>query len=398
MSFLYFYQYFGTPKGGWSTRVYETCKRWVEQGHKVTVITCLYDKSDLTANGFISTYNIEGIHVKVINVKLSNKHTFLRRLIGFFGFALIAGWVGIRQKADWIVASSGPITIGIPALITKWVKRKPLVFEVRDLWPEGAIALGILKHKLLQKVAYWFERLCYKNASLVVTASPAMQMDIKSRFPEVNTYTIPNASDLALFGNGQYEIPTKYQGKKLFVYTGTLGLIDDCEQILEAAKILRDRQLNDYKILLIGDGKERDELEAKAKDLGLVNTEFLGQMPKVDLVGYVQQAVAMLFTVKPIPFMDKCSPNKMFDAFAAGTPIIQTTQGWIKELLAQENCGINVDPRNPEAMADAMQYLAENDSARLEMSINAQRLAMERFNRDKLAIDMLHQIEQASAQ
>lgn len=399
LNILYFYQYFGTPKGGWSTRVYEMCRRWVQAGHRVRVITSLYDKSDLQAGGIYTRHRIDGIEVYVINVKLSNKHGFLYRIFTFIWYAVVATVLGIRLSCDVIVASSGPITIGIPALLTKWVKQKPMVFEVRDLWPEGAVAFNILRNPLLVKAAYWFEALCYRESALVVTASPGATANIKERFPEVPVETIPNAADVELFRHRAVPPtdPRYSNGKKHFVYTGTLGLIDDCTQIVAACSALQRRHRDDIEVLMIGDGKERPALEALAKKERLSNIHFLGLMPKESLVGYLRASRASLLTVKPIPFMDNCSPNKMFDAFAAGVPVVQTTQGWIRDLLESKGGGLNVAAGDPEDFADALELLADDDTLHARMSLEAAALADTTFSRDVLSMKMLDALERASA-
>jgi glycosyltransferase involved in cell wall biosynthesis len=392
MRILYLYQYFGTPRGGWSTRAYEHARRWVQAGHEVCVISSLYDKSDLTATGLWSRYRIEGIQVYALNLRLSNKHGFFRRLYNFGAYALAAGILGSFLRADLILASSGPITVGVPGLFLHRLKHCPLVFEVRDLWPEGAVALGILRGTLWKKLAYAFEGQCYRASRLVVTCSERARQSIRQRYPDVRVVNIPNASDLDLFRyrpaapNGAQA----YRHKALFVYTGTLGLIDHCVLILEAAAHLCDPHIH---ILLIGDGRERKQLQAFARAKGLLNVTFLGQLPKPEVVGYLREATAALLTVLPIPFMDHCSPNKLFDAFAAKMPVIQNSQGWIRELIAREECGITVPRRDSRALARAMTRLAEEPATRDHLAAQAARLGRTRFNRDRLAWRLLRAME-----
>lgn len=392
MRILYLYQYFGTPRGGWSTRAYEHARRWVRAGHEVCVISSLYDKSDLKATGLWSRHQIEGIRVYALNLRLSNKHGFFRRLYSFLAYALGATLLGSFLRADLILASSGPITVGVPGLLLGRLKRCPLVFEVRDLWPEGAVALGVLRGALWKKLAYAFEGQCYRASRLVVTCSEGARQSIVQRYPDVRVVNIPNASDLDLFRyrpaapNGAQT----YRHKTLFVYTGTLGLIDHCVLILEAAAHLRDPHIH---ILLIGDGRERRLLQAFAKAKGLRNVTFLGQLPKPEVVGYLREATAALLTVLPIPFMDHCSPNKLFDAFAAGVPVIQNSQGWIRELLAHEQCGLTVPPDEPEALARAMIRLATEPHTRDRLAAEAARLGDTCFNRDRLARRMIQAME-----
>ena len=145
MKILIFYQYFTTPKGSWGTRIYEFSKQWVKKGHDVTVVTSIYSKSDLKATNLIETQIIEGINVKVINIKIDNKQPVVKRILTFIIYSIISSWYALILKADVVIASSGPITVGIPGLISKIFTKKKLVYEVRDLWPEVPIAVGIIK-------------------------------------------------------------------------------------------------------------------------------------------------------------------------------------------------------------------------------------------------------------
>src|SRR5690606_9397741 len=165
---------FGTPRGKWSTRMYEITRRWVKQGHQVTVVTSPYEKSDIRAKKFIERQNINGIDLIVINSADSNRDGIVKRMFKALVFSMMSCYYALIVKCDVVMASSGPITVGLPALLTKWFRRKPMVFEVRDLWPEGAIELGKLNNGLLRNIAIWFEKLCYKNASLVVPCSKGM--------------------------------------------------------------------------------------------------------------------------------------------------------------------------------------------------------------------------------
>ncbi len=398
MHIVYFYQYFGTPKGGWSTRVYELTRRWVKEGHKVTVVTSLYDKSDLKASGLFSTQNVEGIDIKVVNVTLSNKHNFAYRVLTFLHFAILSLYFALKLDYDVAIASSGPITIGLPGLAARYIRKKPMIFEVRDLWPEGAVQLGLLKPGMKQTFAFWFEKKCYEAASAIIALSEGMAESIRSRFGYDYVHVIPNASDNKLFGSAAVlqETPAWAAGKKLFVYTGTLGLMDNCSQIVEGARVLQERERDDIQVVFIGDGKEREQLETLATRYQLKNIKFLGLMPKEKVVPWLKAADAAFLVFKNLPVLDTCSPNKMFDAYAAGVPVIQTTQGWIKELIEKERCGINVSPDQPGEMADAVIHIADHPALREELAANAKKVAMELFDRDLLAAEMLTIITQTT--
>src|SRR5690554_5099397 len=153
MKILIFYQYFGTPKGKWSTRMYELTRRWVDAGHQVTVVTSPYEKSDIKTDKFIGKQQIDGINLIIINSADSNRDGFIKRIFKALIFSLMSCYYALTVKCDVVLASSGPITVGLPALLAKWFRGKPMVFEVRDLWPEGAIELGKLNNPVLQKIA-----------------------------------------------------------------------------------------------------------------------------------------------------------------------------------------------------------------------------------------------------
>ncbi len=385
MQILIFYQYFGTPKGGWSTRMYELPKRWIEAGHKVTIVTSPYDKSDIVATKFIDKQIIDGIEVIIVNIKQSNKHALLYRAFTFALFSFISIYYALTRQFDVILCSSGPITIGLPGLFAKLFRRKKkLVFEVRDLWPDGAIELGLIKNSTLIKFAYYFEKLCYSKADLIVTCSKGMTDSIQSRFNKTNVLTIPNACDNEFFHvqNPVFTLPLWAVNKKIFIYTGSLGLMDNCMQIIKGIEQAENAALA---FVFIGEGKERLELESYVRQKQIPNIYFLGLMPKTELRSWLQHAYIAFVTFKDIPVLQTSSPNKMFDAFAAGTPIIQTTTGWIKTLIEKEQCGINVPPDNPVEFGHAILLIAGDDQKRNQMSVNATRIAQTVFNRDTLA-------------
>ncbi|MCW3093135.1 MAG: hypothetical protein JWP81_4204 [Ferruginibacter sp.] len=396
MQILIFYQYFGTPNGGWSTRMYELPKRWIEAGHRVTVVTSPYDKSDIRATKFIDKQVIDGIEVVIVNINQSNKHSIVHRAFKFGLFSIISIYYALVIPFDVVICSSGPITIGLPGLFAKTFKRKKkFVFEVRDLWPEGAIQLGLIKNKTLMRFAYYFEKLCYSKADLVVTCSKGMTDSIQARFSSTKLLTIPNACDNELFQEKDpgFELPLWANNKKIFVYTGSLGLMDDCMQIIKAIELTN---IPEAIFVFIGDGKEKIELEQYVKEKKIANTWFIGLIPKTEVRRWLQSSHAAFVTFKDIPVLQTSSPNKMFDAFAAGVPIIQSTAGWIKDLLEYENAGITVNPTCPNQMSLAIKRLANDSGERNRMAEAARRLAETEFSRKILAEKYLNELTSIS--
>ncbi|MFC3415201.1 glycosyltransferase family 4 protein [Algoriphagus hitonicola] len=395
MKILFFYQYFTTPEGSWSTRVYELTRRWVDQGVEVTVVTSPYEKSDIRASGFISKQKIDGINLIVIDLADSNRDSFFKRVLNAVTFSLVAVYYSLRLNYDIVVCSSGPITIGIPGLVAKWFRRKPFLMEIRDLWPAGAIEMGLLKSEVLKRIALKFESALYRNADFIVSASPGQRDFLIAKDDSLKSKTgvIPNASDNYLF-SGDVELKKeerlKIEQKYLFTHIGSLGFIHYPHFLLDvASELLKTEEGSQIAIVFIGEGALRSELENRKEKEELSNVYFLGIKPKLDLPAWVQASISTLFTTLDNPVQDTCSPNKIFDSFAAGVPIIQTTRGWIKDLIDTNGCGINVEPGNAQEFAKKMIYLANQPVDREMISRNAFKVSQEYFDRDKLAVQYL---------
>jgi len=397
---VYFYQYFSTPRGAWGTRAYEFSRRWVAAGHDVTVVTSIYYKSDLTARRFVEDREFEGIKVKVLNIDINNKQPVWKRIWTFIQYGVFASWYAIRLPADVVIASSGPITVGIPGLIAAILRRKKLIFEVRDLWPNGAVEMGLLTNKYLIRFAYALEKLCYRTAKLIITLSPGMAEDINSRYGFARTLSIPNAADNQLFGEPdvKWHLPEEFQGFKIANYVGNIGKVNNTELILSAAAVLDERGRGDIKIVIIGDGQQRDEIQRRITKQELNNIVILNLMPKREMVHWVQRSFCSLVPLLPSPILDTSSPNKLFDSLAAGVPVIQTTNGWIRKFIEENECGLSVDARSPGSLADALIKLVDDSALQGRMSRNARRLAETSFDRDHLAAEMLTGIEEVVKQ
>jgi glycosyltransferase involved in cell wall biosynthesis len=211
---------------------------------------------------------------------------------------------------------------------------------------------------------------------------------IQTRYPEIRHISvIPNASDneLAVKVVEEGLSPQRDGSKTLALYAGTLGLIDDCTQILRAAEILQKAGDENIEIKIIGDGNERDQIVAEADRLGLQNVEFLGRQTKETVMSWLTVADCALFICKDVPFLSTASPNKLFDAFAAGVPVLQTTPGWIRDLLEKEDCGLSVPPGDAAALAEALRRIARDKALRERLAANSKRVGLELYDRGLLA-------------
>lgn len=396
MKILYFYQYFSTPKGSWGTRVYEFAKRWVRAGHEVVVVTSVYYKSDIKATKLVETKNYDGIQVKILNIQISNKQPFTKRVWTFLKFAVMSSWFALTIPADVVVASSGPLTVGLPGLVARYLARRKFVFEVRDLWPDVSIQIGALRNPVLIRASKLLEKTCYKASSLIVSLSPGMASHIKARHPSAKVISVPNAADNEFWSivDSEWKGPDWAENKKIALYSGNIGAVNNSQLLLEAAVELFNRDRHDIVIVLIGDGQERDALMSRAQTLSLDTMKLLELMPKTELRCWLQRSMCALVPLMPDPILDTSSPNKLFDAMAAGIPVVQTTQGWIKDFIAENDCGFTVSATSASQVADALIRLADSPELRQEMGKNAKRIAETMFDRERLSAEMLKALEQ----
>lgn len=393
MKIVYFYQYFTTPKGSYGTRVYEFTKRWVELGHDVTVVTSVYAKSDIRAKKFIENQVFDGVKVKVINVGVDNKKGLFLRIWSFVQYMVISSWYGLTLPADIVISSSGPITAGIPGLVARYFRGRKFVFEVRDLWPEVAIDLGVIRNKVIITLAYWLEKRCYLASHHIIALSPGMKTDIQDRFGLSNVTSITNSANIELFST-LLESPNlrHLQPKKYALYTGNIGEVNNSSWLFDAALILRDRGINDFKIVLVGDGQQKDLLLRKKEELKLETFEIFDLMPKTEVVGLLQNAMISLVPLKGTKILDTSSPNKFFESLAAGVPVIQNTSGWMKDFLITNDVGFTLNPDAPSELADLLICLIEGEVNLNEMGNRAKEISKSEFDKNILSERMLKAI------
>ncbi len=393
MRILYLHQYFCPPQSNGGTRSYEFARRLIANGHEVCMITSSAFLSHCDQASRVSRLNIAGIPTVVIHVPYSNAMSFGQRIRAFFQFAWYASREAVCQKADVVFATSTPLTIAIPGIVARLRHRIPMVFEVRDLWPELPIAVGALKNPLAKAAARWLEWLAYHSSVHIIALSPGMAEGVIRRGVSPDRVTvIPNSCDLDLF-----DVPSE-QGQSirdrlklaseqpLVVYTGTFGLINGVEYLVDVAAAMRTLA-PDAHFLLVGDGARRGIVTQKARSTGVLgnNLTIWDPVPKVKLPAVMAAATVATSVFLPLKPMWNNSANKFFDALAAGRPIAINYGGWQADLLRETGAGIVLPPDDP---AEAAHQLASfvHDGARLRAAGEASRyLARTRFDRDTAA-------------
>lgn len=357
MKLLYIVQYFRFPDETGSTRPYDLASSFVKKGVDVTVITSNEYGTQTEKWKYIER---DGIKMHYLDCAYNNNMGFADRIKAFMRFFTNATKKAMSLDYDLMLASSTPLTNGIPALVTKWRKKKPYVFEVRDVWPGVPIAMGYFKNKMAQKPLYAFEKKIYKNASAIVPLSTGMDANIKLRYPNDKSVVIPNISEVNRFADiAKTTDITVPEGKKMVLYAGTMGNVNGIGYVVELAEKTLALDL-DLLYYIVGKGKEKDQLLKMAEEKGVLNKNFFIFDPvKKDDLPYLYSicTVGSSFVVD-IPALWDNSANKFFDTLAAHKPMVINHRGWQADEIEKHNYGYVLPPAVDDKMAaDFVAYM-----------------------------------------
>jgi len=341
-------------------------------------------------------YETEGI--KVVSIAAAYNDPLMgtgmsgwQRMLKFYQFASLAARIGKKlDKPDVVFATHTPLTIGLAGAAIARHFNVPFVFEVRDLWPDALVNLGAVTNPA---AIWWLDRMArkiYAKADHIVALSPGMKDGIvRAGTPADKITVIPNSSDLDLFNpdvDGSASRERLGLGDRFAaVYFGAMGLANGLEYAIEAALILHERKRDDIVIVLHGDGGKRTELQQMASDYELDNVVFSDLVPDKAEVARIVAGCNVCMTIYRAAKEHTWSPNKMFDALAAGKPVLINVPGWLGETIEMNNCGRSIDSENPRALADALEEFAESPELCQQMGKNARALAEREFDRTKLA-------------
>lgn len=402
MRIAYLHQYFTTPDEPGGTRSFEFAVRIARRGHQVDVITTDYRSTGRRGKGRWSVAEVEDVSVHRLELPYRNEMSYRTRIFVFLAFAFGATRQLFRLKPDLIFATSTPLTIAIPALVYRTVHRVPLVFEVRDAWPEIPIALGVLKGRVTTTAALLLELLAYVNSYAVVALSPGMKDSVaRTGYPGDRISVIPNACDFSdpeqseAAGRRWLAANPWARDRKLVVYLGAFGITHDATWIVELAPHVR---AIDPRVCfaVFGEGAENDAMVERARELGVLGetVHILPEIPKSEVPGVLESASVGLSTMMPIPELEANSANKFFDYLAAGRPVAINYGGWQETLLIEWGAGVRLSYTDLDGAAADLVRLVSDAAALRAASTAASELAHARFARDDLAAQLIAVLEQ----
>ncbi|MDB3936575.1 glycosyltransferase family 4 protein [bacterium] len=401
MKVLYFHQHFSTPAGSAGIRSYGMSRRLVNRGHQVTIICGSYLGSNTGLAGPFTNGQrrgvVDGIEVIELGLEYSNADGFIKRTFTFLKYVARGLKLVFTEEYDLIFATTTPLTAGIPGIVARWLKSKPFVFEVRDLWPELPKAMGVITNPFVLGLMSLLEWVSYHSAHHVVVLSPGIAKGVGERgIAPSKISLIANGCDLDIFG-GEVESwrPEKISENDLLVlFAGTHGIANGLVSVLDAARELKLRGRDDIKFLLIGQGKHKNALIDRADRDALCNIVFHDPVSKKRLAGLMSAADVGLQILANIPvFYYGTSPNKFFDYISASLPVLNNYPGWLADMIEINNCGFTIPPDDPIAFADALENAASNRADLAIKGARGKKLAILEFDRQKLADKWVDELE-----
>jgi glycosyltransferase involved in cell wall biosynthesis len=385
-----------------ATRTFEHARRWVRAGARVTVVTTA---PNFPAGKVFPGYRnrmvqrewLDGVETIRVWTYITANEGFARRTLDYMSF-MVTGFLTslFLPRPDVIVSTSPQFFTACAAYVLSLFKRRPFVFELRDLWPDSIIAVGAMRESAAIRALKRLEYFLYRKAARIVSVTNSFKSVLSGNgIPPEKIAVVRNGADLVGFTPGPkpQDLVERHglQGKFVAAYIGTVGVAHGLGTILDAAERLAGNERVAF--VVVGDGAERLSLETTAKRRGLVNVVFVGAVGKDAVVQYWRLADAALVLLRDRPVFRHVLPSKMFEAMATERPIILGVLGESAALLEQANAGVVIQPESAQALAEAVTTLSMNPGAAETMGRSGRRFVEAELDRDKLAAAMLHELQ-----
>lgn len=394
MRILLINQVFVSPDEPGHTRHFELAKFMKQQGHELVIVASDVNyqtgKKTIEHSGLSIEQNIDGIRVYRSAIIPSLHRSYFWRILSFFSFMFSSIWTALKVKnVDLIMGTTPPIFQAVSAWFVAFLRRKPFLLEVRDLWPEFIVSMGEFRNPVLIQMARWLERFLYARATHILVNSPAYGQYIEQKgVSKEKVSFIPYGTDIDMFSPGVdgSEIRNRYGINDNFVilYSGALGQANDIYTIIRAAQRLNSQPV--IKFILFGDGKERKKLEAEVKNSNLENIIFAGALPKKEMPAVLAAADVCLAILQDIPMFRTTYPNKVFDYMAAGKATVLVIDGVIRDLVEASEGGVFVKPGDDEQLAQVLSDLASDHDRVVSLGQHAREYLVKNLDRrDKMA-------------
>lgn len=394
MRILFVSHYFPPEVNAPANRTHEHARRWVADGHDVTVITGVpnHPRGEIFPgyrNRLIQEERVDGIRVIRTWTYVTPNEGFLRRTLNYVLFAAASVLASLRaERPDVVVATSPQFFVGLAGAVISRLRRRPLVLEVRDLWPDSIVQLGQLRNARVVRFLEWVETRLYRSAAGIVVNTRAFIDHIAARgVPRDRIELIYNGIDPSLFAPRppDRELLRRHglEGRWLVAYIGTLGLAHALDTVLDAAERMSGR--GDVTFLFIGDGADRARLEAEAARRGLDAVRFLGLRPRAEMPAWIASVDCLLVMLRDLPVFETVIPSKIFEFCAQERPVVVAARGEIRRMVEEAKAGFVVDPEDGAALAAMLQRVRESPEEAATRARAGREWVEQGFQRDGLA-------------
>lgn len=383
-----------------ATRTYEHAIHWVKSGHDVTVITCAPNFPegkvfDGFKNKFYDVSNVDGIKVVRVKTYITANEGFLRRTLDYISF-MISGFIaGLFQgKPDIIIATSPQFFCACAGWALSIVKRKPFVFELRDIWPASITAVGVMKNGFALRLLEKIEMFLYRRADAIVAVTYAFKRELIKRGINASKISVVrNGVDLSQYApvnRKDIELANKYQldGKFVAGYVGTHGMAHGLEYIVEVAERLKD--YDEIRIVFAGGGATRQKVVDLVHSKNLSNVVLIERQSKEMMPKIWSLCDVALVPLINNPLFKTVIPSKIFECMGMGIPtIISAPKGEATSIIESTGSGLVVESESVDDICSSIIKLYSDQILYRKIS-EASLMAAPDFNRENMAHNMLN--------
>jgi glycosyltransferase involved in cell wall biosynthesis len=390
-----------------ATRLYEHAVHWVAAGHQVTVITCAPNfPSGVIFPGYRNRWYVReqmnGIRVVRVKTYITSNEGFLKRTLDYVSFMFSGVIAGLFQRRpDIIVATSPQFFAALGAWLLAALRRKPFVFELRDLWPASIVAVGAMRDSWIIRRLEQLELFLYRRASRIVSVTEAFKQDLIGRGISADKIDVViNGADLQHYSPRakDSELLERYDLQQQFVvgYLGTSGMAHALERVLEAAAILQNAGNSHIVFLFVGGGASWEKLQNELQRQQLGNVRMVPNQPKAMMPRFWSVCDLALIHLRDTPVFSTVIPSKLFEAMAMGLPVLMSLpQGEATDLVERLQTGVVIPPEQPQVLAQTVLELSRQPQ-RIAQLRQTSRTQAEQFSRSRQAAKMLDSLQTAA--
>jgi len=393
MKILLLNQAFVSPDEPGHTRHFEMAQYLRDHGHELVIVASdlNYQTGQRTVerHGVFTEQRIDGVRVLRSYIYPTLHRSYFWRIVSFFSFMFSSVWTALSVKdADLIMGTTPQIFQAVSAWFVAFIRNKPFLLEVRDLWPEFGISMGVITNPIVIALTRWLEKFLYTRATHILVNSPAYKEYMVARGVPANKITyIPYGTDVDMFNPSVDGLAVRkklgLEDKFVVLYAGALGQANDIYTVLCAAKHLNDE--GHIRFVFWGDGKERPNLQLEAERLELQNVIFAGVCPKKEMPFVIASSDVCLAILQNVPMFRTTYPNKVFDYMAAARATVLVIDGVIRQVIESSDGGVFVEPANHELLAKTILELSKDPQRVKQMGVNARAYLVQHLDRrDKL--------------